>query len=181
MSSDHCASSASSDSFAWLESIDAPDAIAWVRAENQRTCSWLEALPLFASLQRDLLAVLDSRERIPAVISLGGQYYNFWRDESHVRGVLRRTAAEEFRKPEPRWETVLDIDALAQSEGENWVFAGFTGLYPDYQRFLVSLSRGGSYSTAPRAGSGAFACSGRPLSARGASRAYTRHRDFSGA
>jgi prolyl oligopeptidase len=143
MSSDHCASSASSDSFAWLESIDAPDAIAWVRAENQRTCSWLEALPLFASLQRDLLAVLDSRERIPAVISLGGQYYNFWRDESHVRGVLRRTAAEEFRKPEPRWETVLDIDALAQSEGENWVFAGFTGLYPDYQRFLVSLSRGG--------------------------------------
>lgn len=143
MSNDQAASSASSDPYAWLEGIESPDALAWVRAENQRTCSTLEALPLFKALQQELLGVLDSRDRIPAVMSLGGVYYNFWRDEAHVRGVLRRTTPDEFRMPEPRWETVLDIDALAQSEGENWVFAGLTGLYPDYERFLVSLSRGG--------------------------------------
>ncbi|MFZ0499371.1 MAG: prolyl oligopeptidase family serine peptidase [Steroidobacteraceae bacterium] len=143
MSIDHSASSASSDPHAWLEGIESADAMTWVRTENQRTCSALEASPFFASLQRDLLAVLDSRERIPAVTSLGGLYYNFWRDEEHVRGILRRATAEEFRKPEPAWEIVLDIDALAQNEGENWVFAGITGLYPGYERFLVSLSRGG--------------------------------------
>lgn len=140
---DKVALSGSSDPHAWLEGIEAVDAMAWVHAENQRTCSLLEALPLFKSLQQELLAVLDSRDRIPAVTSLGGLYYNFWRDETHVRGVLRRTSPEEFRTPEPKWETLLDIDALAQSEGENWIFAGIAGLYPDYQRFLVSLSRGG--------------------------------------
>lgn len=74
--------------------------------------------------------MLDSRERIPALTSLGGLYYNFWRDEEHIRGILKRATAEEFRKPEPAWEIVLDIDALAQNEGENWVFAGITGSAP---------------------------------------------------
>jgi prolyl oligopeptidase len=143
MSIDRSDSSAAADPYGWLEDIEGSNAMAWVRAESERTCAQLEALALFASLQRELLAVLDSPDRIPAVMSLGGFYYNFWRDQAHVRGVLRRTTAEEFRKPEPAWETVLDIDALAQTEGENWVFAGITGLYPDYQRFLVSLSLGG--------------------------------------
>jgi prolyl oligopeptidase len=45
---------------------------------------------------------------------------------------------------EPRWETLIDLDALAAAEGENWVWAGAACLGPAYRRCLVSLSRGGA-------------------------------------
>ena len=58
---------------------------------------------------------------------LNGLYYNFWQDETHVRGIWRRCTLEEYRKPDPAWETVLDIDALNEEEGESWVWGGSTG------------------------------------------------------
>jgi len=42
------------------------------------------------------------------------------------------------------------VDALAEAEGENWVWKGARGLYPDYERFLVTLSRGGGDATVAR-------------------------------
>jgi prolyl oligopeptidase len=33
-----------------------------------------------------------------------------------------------YRKPEPAWETVLDVDALGAAEGVSWVWAGSTVL-----------------------------------------------------
>jgi prolyl oligopeptidase len=41
------------------------------------------------------------------------------------------------------WEIVLDLDALARDEGENWVWKGAQCLPPAYERCLVTLSRGG--------------------------------------
>ena len=34
-------------------------------------------------------------------------------------GLWRRTALPEYRNAEPKWETVLDLDALASTENEN--------------------------------------------------------------
>ncbi|MGD8415360.1 MAG: prolyl oligopeptidase family serine peptidase, partial [Candidatus Latescibacterota bacterium] len=50
---------------------------------------------------------------------------------------------EKYVTDSPGWETVLDLDALAEAEGENWVWKGASGLYPDYDRFMIRLSRGG--------------------------------------
>src|SRR3546814_12471777 len=55
-----------------------------------------------------------------------------------------RTTLEEYRKDEPKWETLLDLDALNKAEGENWVWHGDDCLRPDYERCLVALSRGGA-------------------------------------
>ena len=33
-----------------------------------------------------------------------------------------------YRKPEPAWETVLDVDSLGAAEGVSWVWAGSTVL-----------------------------------------------------
>src|SRR3546814_14585692 len=55
-----------------------------------------------------------------------------------------RTTLEEYRKDEPKWETLLDLDALNKAEGENWVWHGADCLRPDYERCLVALSRGGA-------------------------------------
>lgn len=131
------------DPYLWLEEITDPRALGWVEAENARTVGHLEARPDFAPLKQKILDILTSDERIPQVTALTPWYYNFWRDSQHVRGILRRSTPEEYRKSAPAWETVLDLDALAESEGKNWVWSGMTALYPGYQRVLISLSEGG--------------------------------------
>jgi prolyl oligopeptidase len=100
--------------------------------------------PAFKALEQGILEVLDSDERIPMVRKIGPRFYNFWRDKAHPKGLWRRTTLAEYRKPQPAWETVLDLDALAAADGENWVWHGADCLDPDYKRCLISLSRGGA-------------------------------------
>lgn len=132
------------DPYQWLEDITGDKPMEWVRAQNARTEKALGESPLYTSLYNDILAVLDSNEKIPAVSKIGGYYYNFWQDKQHVRGIWRRTTLAEYRKKSPAWETVLDLDALNKTEGKNWVWHGASCLRPEYTRCLVSLSPGGS-------------------------------------
>jgi prolyl oligopeptidase len=134
---------ADADPYLWLEDIGGERALDWVHARNAIASKELEAQPEFKTLQARLLSIFESRERIPYVRKEGRFFYNFWRDAQHVRGVWRRTTLEEYRKPSPDWETVLDIDALAATEKENWVWSGASCLHPTYDRCLLSLSRGG--------------------------------------
>lgn len=132
------------DPFEWLEDTLGERALAWVRERNALSEAELTAHPEFSAMRAHLLSVLNAQDRIPMVSRRGSWFYNFWRDEDHKRGLWRRTTWDEYRKPEPQWETVLDLDALAQAEGENWVWAGARSLGPDYRLYLVSLSRGGA-------------------------------------
>ncbi len=135
---------AEEDPYLWLEEVMGEKAIAWVKEQNVKSRKVLEASPQFASIRDKALEVLNSRARIPGVTKRGDWFYNFWQDEKNVRGIWRRTSLDEYRKPEPNWETVLDIDQLARNEKENWVWKGSTCLYPKYDRCLLSLSRGGA-------------------------------------
>jgi len=131
------------DPYQWLEDVTGEPALAWARGQNDRTRRELEASPDFKPIHDRLLAIYDSSARIPYVAKAGAFYYNFWRDAQHVRGVWRRTTPAEYRKAEPAWETVLDLDALAAAEKENWVWKGAVWLWPGYDRCLLNLSRGG--------------------------------------
>ncbi|MDQ2636043.1 MAG: prolyl oligopeptidase family serine peptidase, partial [Actinomycetota bacterium] len=51
---------------------------------------------------------------------------------------------DSYRTPEPEWDVILDVDALADAEDENWVWAGADVIEPDHHLALVELSRGGS-------------------------------------
>ncbi|MFZ5656368.1 MAG: prolyl oligopeptidase family serine peptidase [Pseudomonadota bacterium] len=132
------------DSHQWLEDVTGERALAWVKQQNARTEAELAATPEFKTLEADIRAILDSDAKIPAVEKIGPYYYNFWKDRQHERGLWRRTTLEEYRKPNPKWETVIDLDALNKAEGENWVWHGATCLKPAYKRCLVALSRGGA-------------------------------------
>lgn len=132
------------DPFLWLEAVEGDAALAWVRARNAETMGTLAATDAFARTRDAVRAVLDSDARIPEVHKLGEFYYNFWKDASHVRGLWRRTTLAQYRTANPDWETVLDIDALAEAEGVNWVWHGAAALRPAYRKALVSLSRGGA-------------------------------------
>ncbi len=132
------------DPYLWLEEVHGERALAWVRERNAQTQRLLEARPDFASTREQVRAVLDSKERIPHVRRRGAKLYNFWQDDAHPRGLWRRTTLDEYRRAEPAWETLLDVDALAAAEGENWVWAGADVFEPVCRRALVSLSRGGA-------------------------------------
>jgi len=133
----------SADPYAWLEEIEGPKALAFVEEQNAATLKQLQSQPEYEAIKRESLAILDSHERIPYVKKRGAWCYNFWQDAANPRGLLRRTTLEEYAKAKPAWETVLDLDALAKAEHENWVWAGSETLPPDYERSLISLSRGG--------------------------------------
>src|SRR5262249_33547633 len=80
----------------------------------------------------------------PMIEKEGPYYYNFWRDAKNPRGLWRRTTLEEYRKDQPAWEVVLDLDELGRQEHENWVWHGANLLKPGHKRALISLSRGGA-------------------------------------
>jgi prolyl oligopeptidase len=131
------------DPFLWLEEIDSPAALAWVRTQNARSLALLESDPRYPALLAEARAVITAPDRIPYPSFLGDHLANFWQDEAHVRGLWRRTTLDSFRTAEPRWETLLDIDALTAAEQRNWVFHGAMSLPPDYRHCLVALSDGG--------------------------------------
>ena len=133
-----------SDPYQWLEGVEDPKALEWVKAQNAKAEAELAATPEFKQLEADLLAIYDSDDKIPGVYKQGEWYYNFWRDKQNPRGLWRRTTLEEYRKPRPQWEVLIDLDALNKAEGENWVWHGADCLRPDYSRCLVALSRGGA-------------------------------------
>jgi len=101
---------------------------------------WLEEI----SIYKGILEVLNSSDKIPEVQKMGDYYYNFWRDAKHERGIWRRTILDEYRKAQPQWEIVLDLDELNKQENENWVWHGVQCLPPHYRYCLINLSRGGA-------------------------------------
>ncbi|MDQ2779516.1 MAG: prolyl oligopeptidase family serine peptidase [Pseudomonadota bacterium] len=132
------------DPYLWLEDVPGERALAWARERNAATEKQLQVQPGFDTERRRILEVLDSKIQIPYVTRRGRWFYNLWRDAENPRGLWRRTTLAEYRKPEPAWETVIDVDALGKAEGENWVWAGARSLGPEYRLCLVSLSRGGA-------------------------------------
>ena len=138
------------DPYLWLEEVTGEKQLAWVREQNKKTEDHFQASDRFKALDGDLLKILDSDERIPFVSKAGDFYYNFWRDKDHERGIWRRTTLEEYRKPNPEWELVLDLDAVAAEEDENWVWDGGSILRPDCNLALIGLSRGGSDASVTR-------------------------------
>ncbi|MGB7946725.1 MAG: prolyl oligopeptidase family serine peptidase [Candidatus Binatia bacterium] len=132
------------DPYLWLEDITSDESLAWVREQNAATIRELGGSAHFETLRRRLLAIFDSKARIPHVAKHGACCYNFWRDLNHVRGLWRRTTLDEYKKADPAWETVLDLDQMAESDAENWVWKGSDVLQPTHDRALIFLSRGGA-------------------------------------
>ncbi len=139
-----CAGQQDKDPYIWLEEVEGEAALAWVEEQNRESLGLLMSDPLYDELYKKALEVMDSRERIPGPSLQGDYIYNFWQDADHVRGIWRRSPRQDYLSGSPDWEVVLDIDAMSEADGTPWVFKGGSGLAPDYDRFMVYLSRGGA-------------------------------------
>src|SRR5580692_3826696 len=122
------------DPYLWLEKVDGPRAMAWVRGENAKTIAVLEKDPRFPGLYQDALAISQAKDRIPAPAFLDGAIFNFWRDAAHVRGIWRRTTLDSYRTDNPQWTTVLDLDQLSTAEKANWFLKDIVCVEPSEQR-----------------------------------------------
>jgi prolyl oligopeptidase len=138
------------DPYLWLEDVQGDKALSWVRERNAQARERLQGWPDFMPLRQRIREVLDSRDRIPAVRRRGEALYNLWQDATNPRGLWRRTTVVEYRKAQPAWETVLDVDALGKTEGVNWVWGGSNSFGPDHRRCMLKLSKGGADAAVQR-------------------------------
>jgi prolyl oligopeptidase len=130
------------DPYLWLEAVDGAPALAWVDRQNAATLARFGDARVAAD--RELLrAILDRPDNIPYVTRRGAQLFNFWKDAAHPRGLWRVTSLDSFQTETPAWDVLLDIDALAAAEGEDWIWGGATTLPRRHDRAILHLSRGG--------------------------------------
>ena len=144
------APAADEDPYLWLEEVENEKALAWAGTKSATDTAVLEAVPEYGEIYAKLVEIYNSSERIPNPGIRGAWIYNFWQDPDHERGIWRRTFLDEYVKKAPAWETVLDLDALAAAEGENWVWKGADCLEPEYRHCMISLSRGGADAAVER-------------------------------
>jgi prolyl oligopeptidase len=132
------------DPYLWLEEVTGERALDFARAHNDVVMARFASSDRFTELEGRILEMLDTDTKIAYPLRRGRWLYNFWRDAEHPRGLWRRTTFAEYAKESPDWEVLIDLDALATAEDENWVWGGAGVLRPEQSRALISLSRGGA-------------------------------------
>ena len=132
------------DPYIWLEEREGTAALVWVEAQNRAT------MQRFANgryeTERDILKrIFDQPERIPVLNRRGGtKLFNPWQDAEHPRGLWRVTTLESVKRDTPVWDVIVELDALAAEEGEDWVWRGGQTLRGAHDRAILYLSRGGA-------------------------------------
>jgi prolyl oligopeptidase len=112
------------DPYIWLEERESPKALAWV--EEQNLATMLRFADRHFETDRDTLKrIFDQPDRIPVPNRRGGtKLFNPWQDAEHPLGLWRATTLESFKSEAPVWDVIVDLDALAAEEGEDWVWRG---------------------------------------------------------
>jgi prolyl oligopeptidase len=134
--------SESPDPYVWLEDVHGEKPLAWVKEQNAASLGPLKSDPRYQKNYDSILEVLDATDRIPMGSLSHGFVYNFWQDAANPKGLWRRATIADYQNAQPQWEILLDVDALAKTEKENWVFKG-AECSPGEVRCLIRLSRGG--------------------------------------
>jgi len=131
------------DPYLWLEYIDDERALAWVEAQNAATVACFGDAR-FAADRDTLAAIFDRPDNIPLIGRRGTRGFNFWKDAVHPRGLWRTTTLDSYRTAAPEWDILLDLDALAEKEGEDWTWSGAATIPGTHDRGILMLSRGGA-------------------------------------
>ncbi|MBS1101833.1 S9 family peptidase [Gluconobacter sp. Dm-62] len=126
-----------------LSQTDGAKALGWVRAQNAHTEAALTSDPRYTPLYQKILKAQQSPARLAVPTQQGGEIWNFWQDEVHVRGIWRSSSVTSFNSGHPVWQTRFDLDALARTEHANWVMEGLDCLSPQDRFCLMSLSQAG--------------------------------------
>ncbi len=142
--------SADDDPYLWLEEVESEKALAWVKEKSDADTAMLEAVPEFAQIHEKLLEIVNSRDRIPTPTIRGAVGLQLLAGRRPRARHLAPHHPRQYSRTTPVWETVLDLDALAEAEDENWVWKGAAACPRTTGCCLVSLSRGGADAAVDR-------------------------------
>ncbi len=123
---------------------------AWVHAENERSAAVLKSDPRFAGFEATALKILETPERLALPSIRGNEIYNNWQDAAHPRGILRKTSLTDYLTKQPRWQTLIDFEALGKQDNQKWVSGGRSCLYPGDELCMIRLSAGGEDAVSMR-------------------------------
>ncbi len=138
------------DKFLWLEEVEGLDSLSWVEQQNKISLEHFKASDIFSSAYDKTLSILQNPKKITLPVVINGEIHNLWTDEQHLRGLWRKCSLASYLAKTPEWQTVLDMDLLAQVEIKNWVLKSLqyhVVLSPNKQRMMVALSDGGKDAT----------------------------------
>ena len=126
--------------FAWMDERLAPRAIDWADKQTNETIALFTTRPMYEELLADAEAVLTREARYPRLSYHNDQVFEYYQDANSPLGVWRRSPRQNFYDGEPKWQTLIDLDALSAKESRKWLFAGAQCLE---NRCLISLSDNG--------------------------------------
>ena len=136
------------DPYLWLEEAEGERPLSWSREQTARSLQELEADPIYAALKDK--ARPDDDKSIPGVwFERDEILLHFLQDQTHRRGLLRRTTLDSFITAEPEWQAVFDLDHEAETCGRDWnwsrmVWGGSQARSPDRQCLILPLAEGGA-------------------------------------
>lgn len=139
-----------SQSLDYLEEIDSPKVKRFVEVENVLSIARLKTDPLFPIIEQEILDVVTAKDKLPSIFFKDQQLYQFWQDQVHVRGQLRRISVADFNARKDNWEVVLDLDIISKAENKNWVWKHFNCYKKNEKMCLIFLSNGGKDSITAR-------------------------------
>jgi prolyl oligopeptidase len=137
------------DPHKWLEEVLGEKQLDWVKERNAEVIGALGD-PKDTEMFRRILAILDSKDKIPRAFMIRDNLYNFWQDSTHVQGIWRKCTLDSYRTASPAWTTIIDVDAMAPpttDTAKTWVWHGSKLLDEGAgkcDRAIISLSPGGS-------------------------------------
>ncbi len=127
----------------YLEIVEGAEALEFARKNNGISDARIKSDKRFQTTFDEILKIVTAKDKLPAFYLMHDEIYNFWQDNVHIKGILRKTSVKAFNSGAPTWETVLDIDQISKSEQENWVYKGINCLEPSFEICILQLSRGG--------------------------------------
>ena len=85
------------DPYLWMEEVEGEAALAWVNAQNERSLAAIESYGVYQDNYAKALELATSSDRIPYGTVRSGMVYNFWQDETNVRGPVASGITRELQ------------------------------------------------------------------------------------
>ena len=108
----------------YLEDVYGERALSFATSESLATLSDLQSDPDYQKISDAIYPILTSRNKMPIIQMFNQEIYNFWQDEIHIKGIFRKASLTSFNSGLPDWNLILDLDELARSEQQDWVWKG---------------------------------------------------------
>ena len=134
---------AQTDALQWLEPPQSAQALDWARAATQRSTAALQASPRYQGVLDELTALNRTAGQVADIQLAGQKAVRLHKTAEHPKGRLQTADL----RPDGLgpWNTVLDVGALGQREGKDFVLYWNPGgcAPPAYTRCLLSLHEAG--------------------------------------